>query len=285
MRARRATAPRMTLSSIPRRRTYQEPARLHPGSGYCPRGVCGLGDRDRRRRRAAVRPRAAAAEQPAGPFAPWDGSNPFNCTIQNVGTGTDFPDPGADPFCVEFDKTQQNVTDLGHPRLPRQRAGTRRGGRGQVLLLPDRPLDGLGRPGRGARALALGRPVLLRQGDRRRRRQHPEPPLPRPARLVPARDAAGAVRALLRPGRRRRLRGREHPGRPELRGQGRHARRSAAQIYARGPPPAGRRTSVAPRRHRRWRDAAPVGTAAVASGGRKHRRKCRRHRRCHKHRR
>jgi hypothetical protein len=55
----------------------------------------------------------AAAEQPVGPYAPWDGSNPFNCQIQDVGTGTDFPDPGADPFCVEFDKTQQNVTDLG----------------------------------------------------------------------------------------------------------------------------------------------------------------------------
>jgi hypothetical protein len=55
----------------------------------------------------------AAADQPAGPVAPWDGSSPFNCTIQDVGTGTDFPDPGADPFCVEFDKTQQNVTDLG----------------------------------------------------------------------------------------------------------------------------------------------------------------------------
>lgn len=55
----------------------------------------------------------AAAEQPAGPYAPWDGSNPFRCAIQDVGTGTGFPDPGADPFCVEFDKTQQNVTDLG----------------------------------------------------------------------------------------------------------------------------------------------------------------------------
>jgi hypothetical protein len=55
----------------------------------------------------------AAAEQPAGGYAPWDGHNPFNCTIQNVGTGTNFPDPGADPFCVEFDKTQQNLTDLG----------------------------------------------------------------------------------------------------------------------------------------------------------------------------
>ncbi|MFL5907968.1 MAG: hypothetical protein ACJ75Z_10295 [Solirubrobacterales bacterium] len=55
----------------------------------------------------------AAAEQPVGPFAPWDGTNPFNCTIQDVGTGVDFPFPDADPFCVEFDKTQQNVTDFG----------------------------------------------------------------------------------------------------------------------------------------------------------------------------
>jgi hypothetical protein len=56
---------------------------------------------------------ATAGAQLRGPYAPWDGANPFNCTIQNVGTGTDFPDPNADPFCVEFDKTRQNVTDLG----------------------------------------------------------------------------------------------------------------------------------------------------------------------------
>jgi hypothetical protein len=55
----------------------------------------------------------AAAQESGQPFAPWDGTNPFRCTIQDVGTGTDFPDPNADPFCVEFDKTQQNVTDLG----------------------------------------------------------------------------------------------------------------------------------------------------------------------------
>jgi hypothetical protein len=61
-------------------------------------------------------PGAAAAQEspyPDGPFAPWDGSNPFQCANQDVGTGVDFPDPGADPFCVEFDKTQQNLTDLG----------------------------------------------------------------------------------------------------------------------------------------------------------------------------
>jgi hypothetical protein len=46
-------------------------------------------------------------------FGPWDGTNPFNCVLQDVGKGTDFPDPDADPFCVEFDKTSQNVTDFG----------------------------------------------------------------------------------------------------------------------------------------------------------------------------
>jgi hypothetical protein len=49
----------------------------------------------------------------ATPIAPYDGSNPFKCKIQNVGTGVDYPDPNADPFCVEFDKTNQNVTDFG----------------------------------------------------------------------------------------------------------------------------------------------------------------------------
>src|SRR3954467_9265707 len=52
---------------------------------------------------------SAAAAQPQ----PYDGQNPFSCTLQQVGRGTDFPFPDADPFCVEFDKTQQNVTELG----------------------------------------------------------------------------------------------------------------------------------------------------------------------------
>ena len=55
----------------------------------------------------------AAAQSPGTPYAPYDGHNPFNCQLQQVGTGTNFPDPDADPFCVEFDKTNQNVTDLG----------------------------------------------------------------------------------------------------------------------------------------------------------------------------
>jgi hypothetical protein len=59
---------------------------------------------------------ALAVASPASaqtPVVPWDGTNPFRCENQNVGTGVDFPDPGADPFCVEFDKTQQNITDFG----------------------------------------------------------------------------------------------------------------------------------------------------------------------------
>ena len=49
----------------------------------------------------------------AAPIAPYDGDNPFRCKTQNTGLGVDFPDPGADPFCVQYDKTQQNVTDFG----------------------------------------------------------------------------------------------------------------------------------------------------------------------------
>src|SRR3954468_10976903 len=58
---------------------------------------------------------AAIAAAPAGAQGPsgWDGKNPFVCTLQQVGTGTDFPQPNADPFCVEFDKTHQNVDKLG----------------------------------------------------------------------------------------------------------------------------------------------------------------------------
>jgi hypothetical protein len=57
---------------------------------------------------AAV-PGVASAQGPSG----WDGVNPFTCTLQQVGTGTNFPQPAADPFCVEFDKTHQNVDQLG----------------------------------------------------------------------------------------------------------------------------------------------------------------------------
>ena len=49
----------------------------------------------------------------ATPVSGYDGSIPFDCELQQLGTGTDFPKPDADPFCVEYDKRHQNVTELG----------------------------------------------------------------------------------------------------------------------------------------------------------------------------
>jgi hypothetical protein len=60
---------------------------------------------------AAMLSMAGAA--PAAPIAPYDGDNPFRCKTQDTGVGVAYPDPGADPFCVRYDKTQQNVTELG----------------------------------------------------------------------------------------------------------------------------------------------------------------------------
>jgi hypothetical protein len=54
-----------------------------------------------------------APAQGQGPQKAYAGRSPFNCDLQYVGTGVKFPKPGAEPFCVEFDKTQQNVTDFG----------------------------------------------------------------------------------------------------------------------------------------------------------------------------
>lgn len=60
----------------------------------------------------ALAPPARAQSSPQ-PLGPYDGTNPFVCELQNVGTGVEYPDPDADPLCVEFDKTNQNVTDFG----------------------------------------------------------------------------------------------------------------------------------------------------------------------------
>lgn len=51
----------------------------------------------------------AASEPPTT----WDGVNPFRCELQNAGFGTEVPHPEADPYCVEFDKRRQNVSELG----------------------------------------------------------------------------------------------------------------------------------------------------------------------------
>jgi hypothetical protein len=58
---------------------------------------------------ACAAPTAAQEEGLSG----WDGKNPFECTLQQLERGVDFPQPDADPFCVEYEKRNQNVTELG----------------------------------------------------------------------------------------------------------------------------------------------------------------------------
>ena len=55
----------------------------------------------------------AATAVAAAPVAPYDGINPFRCKVQKLGTGTAYKNPNADPLCVEFDKTNQNLAELG----------------------------------------------------------------------------------------------------------------------------------------------------------------------------
>lgn len=55
----------------------------------------------------------ALAPAAAAQVAPYDGQNPFDCVLQQAGDGVAFEDPGADPFCVEYDKTHQNVSEGG----------------------------------------------------------------------------------------------------------------------------------------------------------------------------
>jgi hypothetical protein len=61
----------------------------------------------------AAAPASAAGQDLDGVIGPYDGSIPFKCQLQYAGTGVEFPDPAADPFCVEYDKTNQNVTQFG----------------------------------------------------------------------------------------------------------------------------------------------------------------------------
>src|SRR5438105_4244005 len=62
---------------------------------------------------AALAVIGAGAARGSAPPSPWDGSNPFHCALQNAGFGTSVPDPKADPYCVYFNKTHQNISQLG----------------------------------------------------------------------------------------------------------------------------------------------------------------------------
>jgi hypothetical protein len=49
----------------------------------------------------------------ADPPEPWDGVNPFVCELQQAGFDGKGPQPEADPYCIEFDKREQNISQLG----------------------------------------------------------------------------------------------------------------------------------------------------------------------------
>ena len=54
-----------------------------------------------------------ATSAAAAPIAPYSGENPFQCEVQNTAFGVDYPNPEADPFCVNYNKTNQNIRHLG----------------------------------------------------------------------------------------------------------------------------------------------------------------------------
>ena len=185
------------------------------------------------------------------------GTNPFVCTLQQAGTGTDFPDPDADPFCVEFDKTHQNVTSSASStssrRSPRAWPPRRRS------ASTSSPTTGAGRSCRTSvpeRDLRVGRPLLLRQGARARAARTSRtsgsaarpatrrrcPASPRSGSRTSRRDAAACRRsatsqadpscAQAEPERRRQRRGWASPARRSLPRAGRahaarHRRRAA----------------------------------------------------------
>ena len=55
----------------------------------------------------------ASAAGASAPPSPWDGVNPFACELQSADYGTVVAHPEADPFCVDYAKRKQNVTELG----------------------------------------------------------------------------------------------------------------------------------------------------------------------------
>lgn len=109
----------------------------------------------------AIAPSGGSA-QAIAPLSPWDGMNPFQCTIQDPAQGTQVPDPGADPSCVRSETSNQYVTALDLVTFPLRGAGSLLGRGAEVLLVPRGSLAGLGDsvecPDRGVRVL---RPLLL----------------------------------------------------------------------------------------------------------------------------
>ena len=146
---------------------------------------------------AAFAPLSAPVPQ-GNPAEPYDGHLPFNCQLQDVGTGTDFPDPESDPFCVEFDKTEQNVTDLGVLDFASKEPARVAAAGAKCFYFQRDHWTGSIVQG-GTRDLPLRRQLLLRRGKRLRRRPHRQLPDRRPARRCLRIRPAG-VQAVFRQG-------------------------------------------------------------------------------------
>jgi hypothetical protein len=56
---------------------------------------------------------ALAAPADGARITGWNGENPFVCELQQAGFEATGSDPAADPYCVEFDKRRQNISELG----------------------------------------------------------------------------------------------------------------------------------------------------------------------------
>ena len=65
----------------------------------------------------------SALAQVGQPVGPYDGENPFNCEIQDVGTGTDFPAPRRRPVLRRVRQDEPERHRLRHRRLPLAGAG------------------------------------------------------------------------------------------------------------------------------------------------------------------
>ena len=221
----------------------QEQARVHAAEGTLAgmRALVGTA--------AAALALVPASAHAQGPAEPYDGTIPFDCVLQQAGTEAEFPDPDADPFCVEYDKRHQNVTRGRRRRVPLARARARRRRVAEVLLLPARPLGRLDRAGRRPHGdLLVGRLVLLRQGEGRGRRLRRELHVQQPERRPDgAARVPGGVEAVLR------LRARRLP---------RDGHRSTPIRRASRRPRRTRPTGRSPSRARR-RAAAPRPRASV----------------------
>ena len=172
------------------------------------------------------RPRRAAQASPTV-VGPYDGAIPFQLRAPERRHRHRLPRPRRRPVLRRVRQDEPERHRLRHRRLHRPGAGPGRRRGQQVLLLPARPLDRLGRPGPGAGALALGRQLLLRPRPRGRRRQRPQLPDRRHAADAPALRAR-RLPALLRRERRRRRRGAARVGSRPDRASRRSTRRRSA---------------------------------------------------------